>query len=139
MLSFLYVLLTRDCAAALEGVGLDSYVGFMHKDRPGRVSLALDLMEEFRAIFADRLVLTLINRGEVDANEFTTKDNGAVEMNDATRKTILNAWQTKKKAEITHPFLGEKMEWGLLPHVQAMLLARYLRGDIDEYPPFLWK
>lgn len=139
VLSFLYVLLSHDCASALEGIGLDAYVGFMHKDRPGRASLALDLMEEFRSVFADRLALTIINRNEIESKGFTIKDNGAVIMDDDTRKIILNAWQTKKKTVITHPFLGEKIEWGLVPHIQAMLLARYLRGDIDEYPPFLWK
>ncbi len=139
LLSFLYVLLSHDCAAALEGVGLDPYVGFMHKDRPGRVSLALDLMEEFRSVFADRLALTLINRNEILAKGFIQKENGAVVMDDDTRKIILNAWQNKKRTTITHPFLNEKIEWGIVPHVQAMLLARYLRGDLDEYPPFLWK
>ncbi|MEG0972254.1 MAG: type I-C CRISPR-associated endonuclease Cas1c [Lachnospiraceae bacterium] len=139
ILSFLYVLLAHDCASALEGVGLDAYVGFMHKDRPGRTSLALDLMEEFRSVFVDRLALTLVNRGQLSPKGFNKKENGAVVMDDHTRKIILSEWQNKKRTIITHPFLKEKVEWGMLPHVQAMLLARYLRGDLDEYPPFLWK
>lgn len=139
MLSLLYSLLTNDCAAALQGVGLDPYVGFLHRDRPGRVSLALDLMEELRSVFVDRMVLTLINRGQVSNKDFVKKDNGAVVLEDSARKTILNEWQNKKKTQITHPYLKEKLEWGIVPHVQAMLLARYIRGDIDEYPAFFWK
>lgn len=139
LLSLLYTLLTHDCAAALEGVGLDSYVGFMHKDRPGRTSLALDLMEELRAPFADRLALTLINRQEISGSDFERQENGAMFLKEEPRKTVIDAWQQKKKTMITHPFLNEKMEWGLVPHMQAMLLARYLRGDIEAYPPFLWK
>lgn len=139
MLSFAYTLLAKDTAAALETVGLDAYVGFMHQDRPGRASLALDLMEELRGIYADRFVLSLINRKEVTSSDFVTKENGAVLMTDEARKMFLKAWQTKKQESITHPYLGEKISWGLVPYVQALLLARFLRGDLDEYPPFLWK
>lgn len=139
LLSFTYTLLAHDCASALEGVGLDAYVGFLHRDRPGRISLALDLMEELRSVYADRFVLSLINRREVSANGFTRTDGGAVLMNDATRKTVLHAWQEKKQEQITHPFLEEKTQWGLVPHIQALLLARHLRDDLDDYPVFLWK
>ena len=139
MLSFVYTLLAHDVASALETVGLDAYVGFLHRDRPGRISLALDLMEEFRSVYADRFVLSLINKRVVNKNGFIHKENGAVIMDDATRKSILSAWQTKKQEEITHPFLEEKIEWGLVPYTQAMLLARYIRGDLDAYPPFMWK
>lgn len=139
LLSFVYTLLSHDTAAALETVGLDPYVGFLHRDRPGRLSLALDLMEEFRAVMADRFVLTLINTRQINAGGFVQKEDGAVLMDDDTRKAVLIAWQKKKQEEITHPLLGEKLEWGLVPYSQAMLLARYLRGDIDAYPPFLWK
>lgn len=139
MLSFLYTVLAHDCAAALESVGLDAYVGFMHRDRPGRASLALDLMEELRAPMADRLVLTLINTRAVSAKHFRRQTGGVVLMTDEGRKLILKAWQARKKEEITHPFLKEKMAWGLIPYVQSLLLARYLRGDLDGYPPFLWK
>ncbi len=139
MLSFAYSLLAGICTSALETVGLDPYVGFFHTDRPGRTSLALDIMEELRSVMADRFVLTLINKRIVDSSGFLQKENGAVIMDDDTRKKFLAAWQEKKKEVITHPFLGEKMEWGMVPHVQAMLLARYVRGDLEEYPPFLWK
>lgn len=139
MLSFVYTLLAHDIASALETVGLDPYVGFLHRDRPGRVSLALDLMEEFRSVYADRFVLSLINKRAVNKNGFVRKENGAVIMDDTTRKSILSAWQTKKQEIITHPFLEEKIEWGLVPYTQAMLLARFMRGDLDAYPPFLWK
>lgn len=139
ILSFLYSILANDCASALNGVGLDPYVGFLHQDRPGRMSLSLDLMEEFRAVFVDRLAITLINRKEISDKGFLKKENGAVIMDDDTRKIILSQWQTKKKTIITHPFLQEKIEWGMLPHIQALLLARYIRGDIDSYPPFFWK
>ncbi len=139
MLSFAYTLLTGMCASALESVGLDPYVGFYHTDRPGRVSLALDLMEELRSVMADRFVLTLINKKIIGASGFSKKESGAVIMDDDTRRQFLSHWQDKKKETITHPFLAEKMEWGLVPYVQAMLLARYIRGDLDEYPPFLWK
>lgn len=139
MLSFVYTLLTYTIASALETVGLDPYVGFMHTDRPGRVSLALDLIEELRPVLADRFVLTLINRKMVSGKDFSQKEDGAVVMSDNARKNLLVEWQNKKKEIITHPYLGGKVEWGMVPFVQAMLLARYLRGDIDEYPPFFWK
>lgn len=139
LLSFVYTLLAHDCASALEGVGLDAYVGFLHRDRPGRISCALDLMEELRSVYADRFVLSLINRREVSAKGFSKQESGAVIMDDDTRKAVLRAWQEKKQDKITHPYLDEKMEWGLVPHVQALLLARYLRGDLDDYPVFLWK
>lgn len=139
MLSFAYTLLANDMAAALESVGLDAYVGFMHKDRPGRVSLALDVMEELRGIYADRFVLSLINKKVFNNGDFFVKENGAVIMDDEARKKFLASWQNKKQEKITHPYLGEKISWGLVPYSQALLLARYLRGDLDEYPPFLWK
>ena len=139
MLSFAYTLLTSMCASALETVGLDPYVGFYHTDRPGRKSLALDIIEELRSVMADRFVLTLINKKMVGKEGFLRKENGAVIMDDNLRKTFLTAWQKKKQEMITHPFLGEKIEWGMVPFAQAMLLARYLRGDLDAYPPFFWK
>ncbi|NLZ95117.1 MAG: type I-C CRISPR-associated endonuclease Cas1 [Bacteroidales bacterium] len=139
LLSFSYTLLAHDVASALETVGLDAYVGFLHRDRPGRISLALDLMEELRSVYADRFVLSLINRRIVNADGFSRKENGAVVMDDKMRKAFLSAWQEKKQDKITHPFLEEKIEWGLVPYAQATLLARYIRGDLDEYPPFLWK
>lgn len=139
LISFVYTLLAHDTASALETVGLDPYVGFMHSERPGRISLALDMMEEFRSVVADRFVLTLINTHQVNGKGFIQKENGAVFMDDDTRKVILTAWQKKKQEKITHPMLKEKMEWGLVPYSQAMLLTRYLRGDLDAYPPFLWK
>lgn len=139
MLSFAYSLLANDCAAALEANGLDAYVGFLHRDRPGRKSLALDLEEELRAPFADRLVLTLINNRTIQDKHFDCQEGGAVLLNDAGRKIFLKHWQEKKRDEITHPFLKEKMPWGLVPHVQSLLLARCIRGDLDAYPPFLWK
>lgn len=139
MLSFAYTLLAGMCGAALEGVGLDPYVGFYHADRPGRMSLALDLMEELRSVMADRFVLTLINKKVIKNNYFHKKENGAVILDEEGRKVFLSAWQSKKQDTIKHPFLDEKIEWGMVPHVQAMLLARFLRGDLDEYPPFLWK
>ena len=139
MLSFTYTLLAGMAASALECVGLDPYVGFLHTDRPGRTSLALDLIEELRPVLADRFVLTLINRRIVSKKDFTVKENGAVLMSDGARKRFLEEWQNRKREVITHPFLGEKVEWGIVPFVQAMLLARHLRGDLDEYPPFLWK
>lgn len=138
LLSFLYTLLTNEVASALETVGLDPYVGFLHRDRPGRPSLALDLMEELRPVLADRLALTLINRRQITGDGFVQKESGGVLMNDDTRKTVLQAWQERKKTEITHPYLKEKMPLGLLPHIQALLLARYLRGDLDAYPPYFW-
>jgi len=139
MLSFAYTLLANDMAAALEGVGLDAYVGFLHRDRPGRVSLALDVMEELRGVFADRFVLSLINKKEVNGEDFLKKENGAVVMKEDARKKFLSAWHERKQEKIMHPYLGEKISWGLVPHAQALLLSRYLRGDLDEYPPFLWK
>lgn len=139
LLSFTYTLLAHDAASALEAVGFDSYVGVLHTDRPGRISLALDMMEEFRAVLADRFVISLINKRVVHTEGFIKKEDGAVIMDEETRKTILKAWQSKKQEQITHPFLNEKIEWGLVPYAQAMLLARYIRGDLDEYPPFLWK
>lgn len=139
MLSFLYTVLANDCANALEGVGLDSYVGFMHTDKPGRKSLALDLMEELRAPLVDRLVLTLINQRQVTRDDFKREESGAVRFTSDGKKKIIKAWQEKKKTEITHPYLCEKIEWGLIPYVQALLLARVIRGDLEEYPPFMWK
>lgn len=139
LLSFVYVLLSRECAAALETVGLDPYVGFLHEDRPGRASLAMDLMEELRAPVADRFVLGLINLKQVTDSGFEREESGAVRMTDPQRKTILSAWQARKQEIITHPFLEEKVEWGLVPYTQALLLARTIRGDLDAYPPFLWK
>lgn len=139
MLSFVYTILAHDCAAALESVGLDAYVGFLHRDRPGRESLALDLMEEFRSIYADRFVLTLINNRIIKPAHFQEKENGVVWLNDQGRKALLKEWQGKKREPITHPFLKEKIYWGLAPYVQALLLARSLRGDLEEYPAFLWK
>lgn len=139
MLSFAYTLLANDNASALEGVGLDAYVGFLHRDRPGRASLALDLMEELRGIYADKFVLTLINKKVINKEDFVRKENGSVIMTDDGRKKFLAAWQNKKQEKITHPYLGEKISWGLVPHAQALLLARHLRNDLDEYPPFLWK
>ncbi len=139
LLSFAYTLLANDVASALTTVGLDPYVGFMHADRPGRISLALDMMEELRPIVADRFVITLINNKRVSAKDFTIKENGAVIMDDDARRTVLGVWQERKREIITHPYLNEKLEWGLVPYAQSLLLARYLRGDIDAYPPFLWK
>ena len=139
MLSFVYTLLTNQITSALEVVGLDPYVGYLHTDRPGRVSLALDLIEELRSVYADRFVLSLINKRIVSGKNFSKKENGAVLMDDDLRKKLLTEWQNKKKEVITHPYLKEKVEWGMVPYVQAMLLARYLRGDLDGYPVFLWK
>lgn len=139
MLSFIYTLLAHDIASALEANGLDAYVGFLHRDRPGRISLALDVMEELRPVLADRLVITMINKRTVNRKDFVIKENEAVLMTDKGRKKILEAWQSRKQETITHPYLNEKIPWGLVPHVQSMLLARYLREDIDEYPTFMWK
>ena len=139
LLSFTYTLLTHMVRSGLETVGLDPYVGYLHTERPGRVSLALDLMEELRPVLADRFVLSLINRKMLNGKDFKIKENGAVLMTEDARKMILTEWQNRKKEQITHPYLKEKVEWGLGPYVQAMLLARYLRGDLDGYPPFLWK
>jgi CRISPR-associated protein Cas1 len=139
LLSFIYTLLANDVAGALETVGLDPYVGFLHRHRPGRMSLALDLMEELRPVVADRFVLSLVNKRVVDKSGFSVKENGTVLMNDNMRKRVLEAWQNHKQILLTHPFLKEKVSWGLVPYVQSLLLARYLRGDIDAYPPFFWK
>jgi len=137
LLSFLYVLLTNEVSSALAGVGLDPYVGFFHSDRPGRVSLALDMMEELRPVLCDRVALNLVNRRQIDGKGFLIKESGGVLIEDETRKKVLTAWQEKKKEQIIHPFLKEKVPLGLIPHIQAQLLARYLRGDLDGYPPFL--
>ncbi|MEZ5432190.1 MAG: CRISPR-associated endonuclease Cas1 [Verrucomicrobiales bacterium] len=135
--SFLYTLLTHDCRSALESCGLDSQCGFLHRDRPGRPSLALDLMEEFRGFLADRTALSLLNRKQLTSRDFDTLESGAVVLQDASRKVVMTAWQERKQEEITHPFLDEKTTIGLLPHLQARLLARHLRGDLDAYPAFL--
>jgi len=139
MLSFCYSLLAHDCRSALESVGLDAGVGFLHRDRPGRPSLALDLMEEFRPVLADRCVLSLINRRQVQPGDFVDRETGAVELRDDARKQVLVAWQERKQEEIRHPFLDEKISYGLLPFIQARLLARAVRGDLDAYPAFLLK
>ena len=139
LLSFVYTLLANMITSALESVGLDPYLGYLHTDRPGRASLSLDLIEELRAIMADRFVLTLINKKIVTGKNFSRKENGAVLMDDELRRKVLTEWQNKKKEVITHPYLQEKVEWGMVPYVQAMLLTRYLRGDLDGYPVFLWK
>lgn len=136
LLSFAYVLLASECASALAGVGLDPYVGFLHQDRPGRKSLALDLMEELRAPLADRFVLTLINRGQMKLDDFVTEASGAVRLKDDARKAFLTAYQERKKESLKHPYLEESIELGLLPHAQALLLARHLRGDMQYYTPF---
>lgn len=139
MLSFGYALMTSMCTSALEAAGLDPYVGFFHTERPGRCSLALDLLEEFRAPFVDRFVLTMINKRLITEQSFSAKEDGAVLLTDEGRREFLSLWQKKKQEEIRHPFLQEKMQWGLLPSVQAMLLAKNIRGDLDAYPPFIWK
>lgn len=139
LISFAYSLLTNDCASALETVGLDPYVGFMHQDRPGRISLALDLVEELRGVYADRFVIQLINKKIMTKDHFQKKESGAVLLTDEGKRKFFSAWQDKKQEMMQHPFLGEKIQWGLVPHVQSLLLARYLRGDLDAYPPFLWK
>jgi CRISPR-associated protein Cas1 len=139
MLSFVYTLVTHDAASALEAVGLDPQVGFLHRDRPGRPGLALDLVEEFRPFLADRLVLSLINRRQIHAKGFVTRETGGVVMDDETRKVVLVAYQERKQEEITHPFLKETTTVGMLFHLQALLLARHLRGDLDGYPPFIWR
>lgn len=139
LLSFLYTLLTQDCRAALETVGLDPAVGFLHRVRPGRPSLALDVLEEFRAVLADRLALSLINRRQLRLGDFVSLENGGVVLKDKARKRVIEAYQQRKRDEIRHPFLGEQVTFGLLPLLQARLLSRFLRRDIDAYPPFLWK
>lgn len=139
LLSFLYALLAHDCRSALESTGLDPQCGLLHRDRPGRPSLALDLMEEFRAVFADRAALTLINRQQIKSDDFEVRENGATFLKPDSRRIVLEHWQERKKTEIIHPFLDEKTTMGLLPHLQARLLARHLRGDLDAYPAFLSK
>jgi len=139
LLSFLYALLRHDVQSALETVGLDPYVGFLHTDRPGRPSLALDLMEELRPYVADRLVLTLVNRKQVSAKDFVSSETGGVLLTDEGRKKVLGAWQERKRETVEHPFLEEKIQVGLIPYAQALLLARYIRGDLEGYPPFTWR
>lgn len=139
LLSLVYTLLSTDVGAALESVGLDAYVGFLHRDRPGRMSLALDLMEELRSVCGDRFVLSLINKKQVKPSDFVRKESGAVLLTDEARKKVFELWHNRKDEKIMHPFLKEKISWGLVPHAQALLLARYIRGDLDAYPPFLWK
>lgn len=139
LLSYVYTLITHECSSALQGVGLDPYVGFLHQDRPGRTSLALDLLEEFRAPWADRFVLTLINRKQIQLCDFISEASGAIRLKDDARKKLLTAWQERKQVEIMHPYLEEKIPIGLLPHCQAMLLARHIRGDTEYYPPYLVK
>ncbi len=139
LLSFLYTLLTHDCRSAAESVGLDPAVGFLHRDRPGRPSLALDLMEELRPVLADRLALSLVNRRQIRLRDFETQESGAVFLSDDARRTVLTAWQERKREERKHPFLEEAAPLGLVPYLQAQLLARHLRGDLDAYPPWFWK
>lgn len=139
LLSFVYTLLYHDARSALESVGLDPAVGYLHRDRPGRMGLALDIMEELRPAFADRIVLSLVNLGKVKISGFNKTESGAVLMDDETRKTLLVAYQERKREEITHPFLQEKIPVGMIPFAQAQLLARFLRGDLDGYPPFIWR
>lgn len=139
LLSFVYTLLVNDCRSAVEAVGLDSQAGYLHRDRPGRPSLALDMMEEFRAPLADRLVCSLVNRRQLDARSFKHSQAGGVILNDDARKTVISAWQERKQDEIMHPFLKEKIPIGIAFHAQAQLLARFIRGELDAYPAFLWK
>lgn len=139
MLSLFYTVLAQDCASALEGVGLDPYVGFLHADRPGRRSLALDMMEELRPVAVDRFVLTAVNNRVVSPECFERRETGEVRLTEEGRRALFGAWQDRKKDVIVHPFLKEKVPRGLVPHVQALLLARHVRGDLDGYPPFLWK
>lgn len=139
LLSFCYALLAGDCAAALEGAGLDAYMGFLHRDRPGRTSLAQDLMEELRGVVADRFALSMINGRLIAPEDFAQREDGAWLLEDGGRRKVLQAWQKRKQETISHPFLKEKVPWGLVPHLQALLLARALRGDLDGYPPFFWK
>ena len=139
LLSFAYSLAASMCTSSLEAVGLDPYVGFMHTDRPGRISLALDLVEELRAPLCDRFVLTLINKKIITANDMVKQEDGAVRLTDNGRRSFITAWQKRKDDELRHPFLDEKIEWGIVPYAQALLLARFIRGDLNGYPPFMWK
>ncbi len=139
LLSFLYAMLGHDCRSALEAHGLDPQVGLLHADRPGRASLALDLMEELRPVLADRLALSLVNRRQLTAGDFVVEEAGGVRLTDEARKQVLVAWQERKRDELRHPFLGETAPLGLVAHLQAQLLARHLRGDLDGYPAFIWK
>lgn len=139
LLSFIYTLLMHDVSSALESVGLDPAVGFLHRDRPGRPGLALDLMEEFRPYLADRLALSLVNLKQVVGVDFHKTETGAVSMHEETRRQVIKAYQERKREQLLHPYLKEKLEVGLLPYAQALLLSRYIRGDIDGYPPFLWR
>lgn len=139
LISFLYTLLVHECRSACETVGLDPAAGFLHRDRPGRPSLALDLMEELRPVIADRLALTLINRKQITAKDFCLRPNGVVEITDEARKIVIDAWQSRKQDTLMHPFIKEKIQYGLIPYVQAMLLSRYMRGDLEDYPAFTWR
>ena len=139
MLSLFYSVLSRDCSSALRGIGLDPYIGFLHVDRPGRRSLALDCMEELRSVMVDRFVISAINNRVVGPLDFERRETGEVRLGEKGRKALFEAWQNKKKETITHPFLKEKVPWGLVPFVQAQLLCKCLRGDLDGYPPLLWK
>ena len=139
LLSLIYSQVTKMCTHALECVGLDPYVGFMHTERPGKPSLALDLVEEFRAALCDRFILKLINMNMIKNDDFIQREDGVVWLTEDGRKAFFSAWKNKLYDEIRHPFLEEKVEWGMIPYTQAMLLARYIRGDLDEYPPFTWK
>lgn len=139
LLSFTYTILSHDCSSALKSVGLDPYVGFLHRDRPGRASLALDLMEELRPLMADRFIISLINKKIINKTHFEQNEGQAVLLNEDGRRKLFTAWQNKKKEEISHPFLKEKIQWGLVPYTQALLLSRTIRGDLKEYPPFFWK
>ncbi len=139
LLSFFYTLLVHECRSACETVGLDPAVGFLHRDRPGRPSLALDLMEELRPVFAERLSITLVNRRQVGPEDFELLPNGAVFIKTDIKKKLIDAWQKRKTEIINHPFLQEKIEFGLIPYTQALLLSRYIRGDLDDYPAFIWK
>lgn len=139
LLSFLYAMLGHDCRSALEAHGVDPQVGFLHADRPGRPGLALDLMEELRPVLADRLALSLVNRGQLRAKDFVVEEAGAVRLSDAARKAVLVAWQERKRDQLRHPFLGEAAPLGMVAYLQAQLLARHLRGDLDGYPAFVWR
>lgn len=139
LLSFVYSLITQECVSALQGIGLDPYVGFLHRDRPGRPSLALDLLEEFRSSWADRFVLTIINRQQIKPNDFIKESSGAVRLQENARKKVLKYYQERKQKEVIHPYIKEKLSIGLLPHSQALLLSRHLRGDLEYYTPYLVK